>query len=288
MYVFLNEEELFVRRRQHNGKDLPLDLTELIREGPNTLTIHLIRSNAEMRDLVYAMALEILSISILDNTLALAETLPASESKNQILRRIAPDTDDEISVVSDDLVINLVDPFTARIFNRPVRSRFCTHQECFDHETFVRTRASTSRRRTLQEDWRCPICKKDARPQNLLIDGFLAEVHESLSKSGQLDEARAITVKRDGSWTLKAEAETSTDPTVASGSGSGSGSGSASTSTLSSNPVPATPSPSTSNSAKRKATDPAPFMPASQRLKLENRASDARPADTEPNVIVLD
>ncbi|PWY91132.1 hypothetical protein BO70DRAFT_358564 [Aspergillus heteromorphus CBS 117.55] len=278
MYVFLNDQEMFVRRRQHNGKDLPLELTEGIQEGRNTLTIHLIRSNAEMRDALYAMGIEIMSIFALDPGLAAARILPAEESQKQILKRMTPDADDEISIVSDDLAINLVDPFTARIFNRPARGRFCTHQECFDHETFIRTRASLSKRRVLKEDWWCPICKKDARPHTLIIDGFLVAVHESLNQSGQLDGARAISVKRDGSWTLKTDADSIPEPAVASGSGS----------TSQSPHISAPTSPTTSTTGKRKSTDRVPSAPpASQRPKFERIASDIG-LGAEPMVITLD
>ncbi|PYI01992.1 hypothetical protein BO78DRAFT_400929 [Aspergillus sclerotiicarbonarius CBS 121057] len=261
MYIFVNDQEVFARRRQQNGKDLPLEITEQLREGPNTVTIHLLRSPAEMKDQVYAAAIEILNLSDLASVVAAAQTLPASESQQQIYKRLTPDADDEVSIVSEDLVINLVDPFTARIFNRPVRGRLCTHQECFDHETYIATRASKSGRRSLREDWRCPICKRDARPQTLLIDGFLSAVHDYLSRTNQLDDARAIRVKRDGSWTLKADADTSTEQ------------------------ASDRPSTTASGSLKRKSSDSAASTP--QKPKRERSGSDNRVGNPE-QVIMLD
>ncbi|PWY73768.1 hypothetical protein BO94DRAFT_549757 [Aspergillus sclerotioniger CBS 115572] len=260
LYMFVNEVEVFARRRQQNGKDLPLEITEQLRKGPNTVTIHVLRSPAEMRDQVYAAAIEILNISDLGSVVAAAQSLPASESQEQIYKRLTPDTDDELSIMSEDLVINLVDPFTARIFNRPVRGRLCTHQECFDHETYITTRASKSGRRSFREDWRCPICKKDARPQTLLVDGFLVTVHDHLSRTNQLDDARAIRVKRDGTWTLKADADTSTEQT--------------------SDRISRT----ASVSLKRKSSDST--TPASQKPKFES-APDNRVGNPE-QVIMLD
>ncbi|GKZ17502.1 hypothetical protein AbraIFM66951_004402 [Aspergillus brasiliensis] len=265
VYIFVNEVELFARRRQHNGKDIPLEITEQLREGPNTVSMHFLRSPAEMRDQLYAAAVEILNISDLVSALDAAQILPASESLQQVEKRLTPNPDDEVSIVSEDLVIDLVDPFTARVFNRPVRGRLCTHQECFDHETYITTRALKSGRRTLREDWRCPICKQDARPQMLLVDGFLFNVREELSHTNQLDNARSIRVKRDGSWTVKADTGSSTEPT--------------SESAVASTSVP----------PKRKSSEAAvSISPASQRPKCERTSSDNLIRVPEPKVITLD
>eukprot|EP00136_Aspergillus_niger_P010337 XP_003188733.1 hypothetical protein ANI_1_2018064 [Aspergillus niger CBS 513.88] len=265
VYIFVNEVELFARRRQHNGKDIPLEITEQLHEGPNTVSMHFLRSPAEMRDQLYAAGVEILNVSDLVSALDAAQILPASESLQQIQKRLTSNPDDEVSIVSEDLVIDLVDPFTARVFNRPVRGRLCTHQECFDHETYITTRALKSGRRTLREDWKCPICKQDARPQMLVIDGFLCNIREELSHTNQLENARSIRVKRDGSWTLKSDTVSSTGQT--------SGSATAPTS------VP----------PKRKSSDSvASISPASQRPKCERTTSDNLIRVSEPKVIALD
>ncbi|KAF7592729.1 hypothetical protein BBP40_012560 [Aspergillus hancockii] len=208
-YVHVNKVELFARRRVHNGKDLPLDITDHLQEGENLISLHVIRGPAETNDLLYAMGVEILEVSDLARAISLAQPLPAAESREMIRKRVSSDSqDDEVSVVSDHLSINLVDPFTARVFDSPVRGRFCEHQDCFDHMTWVQTRASKSGKRSLKNDWRCPICGQDARPQHLVVDGFLREVHAELARTNQLEGARAILIKADGSWVLKAEADT--------------------------------------------------------------------------------
>ncbi|KAI9037756.1 MIZ zinc finger domain protein [Aspergillus affinis] len=211
IYVFINDVEAYVRRRIHNGKDLPLDISHYLREGVNTVAVHFIRNAAETRDLTYAMAVEVLDIVSLSRAKELAQPLAAAESREQIRTRLSPgqQQDDEVSIVSDNLTIDLVDPFMARVFNTPVRGRFCGHQECFDHDTWILTRASKSGNAPMKEDWKCPICHQDARPQSLVIDGFLVEVHEELARANRLETARAIQVKNDGSWQVRAETEAS-------------------------------------------------------------------------------
>ncbi|KAE8165367.1 hypothetical protein BDV40DRAFT_286340 [Aspergillus tamarii] len=207
-YVHVNGVELFVRRRVHNGKDLPLDITDHLREGDNMISLHFIRSPAEANDMLYAMGVEVLEISDLVRAFSLAQALPASECREQICQRLSSSSqDDEVSVVSDHLSINLVDPFTARIFSRPVRGRSCRHRDCFDHLTWIQTRASKSGKRSLKDDWKCPICGKDARPQQLVIDGYLQEVRAELARTNRLEGAKAILIKADGSWELKSESD---------------------------------------------------------------------------------
>ncbi|KAJ1711366.1 hypothetical protein G4B84_008532 [Aspergillus flavus NRRL3357] len=268
-YVHVNGVELFVRRRVHNGKDLPLDITDHLREGDNAVSLHFIRSSAEANDMLYAMGVEVLEVSDLVRAFSLAQALPASECREQICQRVSSSLqDDEVSVVSDHLSINLVDPFTARIFSRPVRGRSCKHQDCFDHLTWIQTRASKSGKRSLKNDWKCPICGQDARPQQLVIDGYLQEVRAELARTNRLEGAKAILIKADGSWELKSESDA---PPSSEGGPENTG-----------ERVP----------SKRKAPEPSNHSPApaTQRPKSERTNSMNGPVnDTHPpEVITLD
>ncbi|KAE8144137.1 hypothetical protein BDV25DRAFT_167571 [Aspergillus avenaceus] len=207
-YVFVNNTELFVRRRAQHGKDFPLDITNHLREGENTISLYLIRSPEETGATLFSMAVEVLEVSDLARTSSLAQPLSAAVSRERINKRVsAGNQDPDVSVVSDHLSVNLLDPFTARIFTRPARGRSCEHQDCFDHMTWIQTRASRSGKRSLKNDWRCPICGRDARPQHLVIDGFLQEVHEELRRTNRLEGARAILIKADGSWDVKTDVD---------------------------------------------------------------------------------
>ncbi|PKX98255.1 MIZ zinc finger domain protein [Aspergillus novofumigatus IBT 16806] len=208
IYIFVNGVELYVRRKFHNGKDIPLDISGHLKEGFNTISLHFIRSAAESRDVVYALAVEVMDILSFTQVKKLAQTLPALQARERIRRRLSSSTaDDELSIVSDYLSVNLVDPFMARIFDIPARGMTCEHVECFDLETYILTRASKAGKAVLKENWKCPICGADARPQHLIIDGFLGEVRADLVRMGCLEGARAIKIKADGSWELKSDGE---------------------------------------------------------------------------------
>lgn len=208
IYIFVNGVELYVRRKFHNGKDIPLDISGHLKEGLNTISLHFLRSAGESRDVVYALAVEVMDILSFTQVKKLAQTLPAPQSRERICRRLSSSAaDDELSIISDYLAVNLVDPFMARIFNIPARGITCEHVECFDLETYILTRASKAGKAVLKENWRCPICGADARPQHLIIDGFLSEVRAELVRTGCLEGARAIRIKADGSWELKSDGD---------------------------------------------------------------------------------
>jgi hypothetical protein len=266
IYIFVNGVEFYPRRKIHNGRDLPLDITHELREGVNQVSINVVRSPAEQKDLTYAMALEVLTFHSFSHVKAVARSLPAAESRKQICGRLArnqPGEDDELRIVSDDLKITLVDPFTARLFVVPVRGSHCEHPECFDHETFLQTRALTSGNRSpIEADWRCPICRQDARPQSLVVDGFLAEVRAELARTNHCTGARTLQIKADGSWEVKADAD---DPASQPGS-----------------PQPCCPALKRKSSALEDGARPSPH-----RLKIDRPASTSERILNESSAVII-
>ena len=119
----------------------------------------------------------------------------------------ATNDDDDFAMVVSDLSVDLADPFTSRIFNVPARSTSCLHRECFDLETFLLTRNSKSKRPnqpSMIDVWKCPLCSKDARPYNLIIIDFLADVRKLLEMQDNL-HVKAILISADGTWRPKPE-----------------------------------------------------------------------------------
>ncbi|KAI1911338.1 hypothetical protein LOZ61_003860 [Ophidiomyces ophidiicola] len=207
IYIHINDVEHFARRKFHHGKDLPLDITGSLKQGGNKIKITILRTEDECNKLFYSIGVEILQSISRGSARNSVEILSKSASINQIMQRLnAPVVDDEISIVDDYIAINLIDPFTARIFETPVRGRFCSHLECFDLDTFLNTRMmKVSKGQNMAGHWKCPICSRDARPKSLLIDEFLLDVRSQLALNNRLDDAKAITVRKDGLWTPKYE-----------------------------------------------------------------------------------
>jgi hypothetical protein len=164
-----------------------------------------LRTEGEQTTTFYAVAVESIQVASQERVRGKVSAISTTDSLSSITASLNLSADDEdIQIVDDHISIGLMDPFTAKIFDVPVRGKTCLHRECFDLETFLATRKSKRRDGpTMPDEWRCPICGLDARPQSLVVDEFLQHVRTSLEDTHQL-EARAILVKQDGSWEAKA------------------------------------------------------------------------------------
>ncbi|KAI9786803.1 MAG: hypothetical protein M1835_002927 [Candelina submexicana] len=208
-FLELNSSTIELRRKHQHGKDLPADLTPFIAKGVNQLKLSIIRTDREKVGIYYALSVEVVEVITggkLRECLTATGHIPAEHVLESIKASLSVKIDDEdIAVVNSNITIQLTDPYTARIFDTPIRSKACLHRECFDLDTFLQTRKSKRPEwPCMPDEWKCPICGSDARPQVLRIDGFLMEVRASLAKQNLLD-TRAIIVEEDGSWQPKAE-----------------------------------------------------------------------------------
>jgi len=203
-YFSLNGLALEQRKKIHHGKDMPIDFTHLLREGENTLEFTVLTSPSDTSHQKYLLAVEVTGVASYD---AIKERLfnenfvSADLVLDGIKRQLAPlANSDEIAMLSEStLTINLFDPFyQSKYCDIPVRSQACPHNDCFDLETFLTTRARKGDA-SVADQWRCPVCRGDARPQTLILDGFIKQVYEQLSNMG-LSNTRAIVVSKDGSW----------------------------------------------------------------------------------------
>lgn len=209
----INNQHLEIRRKSHHGKDLPIDITTLLRAG-NSVTMSISRGRDKLAKSAYFLAVEV--VEMLGHgeamEMVVGNQIPAHITLDSIKKSLAgPETnDDEIAMTIGDLAISLADPFTARIFTTPVRGSACLHRECFDLETFLNTRQSKPKRLEqpcMVDVWKCPLCNSDARPYSLRVDGFLSNVRVQLEQMGALD-AKAIWVAPDGRWRPKIEDKT--------------------------------------------------------------------------------
>lgn len=211
-YIHVNGKELFVRRKSHNGKDLPLDITPYLVEGENKLSLHFLLEPGECKNFRYVFGIERMQTLDFDRVRNQACTIPASDTRQSIKKRLSSSgEDDDLTVVSESLTVSLIDPFMAQIFKTPARSVHCEHLECFDLDTFIMTRKSESGPAAMNDNWQCPICKADARPMNLVIDEFFVNIRDELVSSNRLEEnVVAIDVRADGSWTVKVVSDENT------------------------------------------------------------------------------
>ncbi|KAI7546766.1 hypothetical protein KC331_g5414 [Hortaea werneckii] len=216
----LNGKALEARKKLHFGRYLPIDVTQYMTKGENTLEVYLNRSSQDKSAFDFAVGIEVVQTISEERLLGKIQTISAQESLDTIKKSLstAPtksnsnnndpndDDDDEIIMTSSTLTIPLFDPISAhQIFTVPVRGTHCRHRDPFDLATFLATRKREQPGYpSSPNDWRCPICRADARPDVLVQDAFLVSVREELA-SRDLLSTRAIIVSADGRWEVKRE-----------------------------------------------------------------------------------
>ena len=224
IFVSLNDQALEIRRRTHHPRDLSIDVTDFVLMRHNVLQVSLHRNQHEKESKsTYALGIECIKIIDRSQALQLPTHLKIPQCLATIKARLAPsstdaaaDNDDEIEVVNPHISIDLIDPFSSKIFTTPVRGKDCVHQDCFDLDNFLNSRPLRTPNGLVGADaWLCPICKKDARPGSLIIDDFLAGVRHKLQVDGKLEYTRAILVKADGSWRSKTPDTAGSAPSTA-------------------------------------------------------------------------
>lgn len=214
LYFSLNDKPIELRRKLQHGKNLPVDISRLVK-AQNKLKIYANLPSTATYPGDYAIAIETISFSSKEEIKRLClETrmIPASAVRASIISsfdKSSLDVDEDICITHSNTAIELFEPFSnSRIYDVPVRGVDCTHRNAFDLDVYLDTReydeVSEHVKVTKTDDWKCPICRADARPQSLVVDGFLQEVRSELEKANALD-TRTILVEEDGTWTAKQE-----------------------------------------------------------------------------------
>lgn len=205
--ILFNEQALEFRRKVNHSKDLPVDVTRNIQPGENVIKAAIMNVHSGSNDQYY-LAMEAITMatsSAIKDLVAQQDLLTSKERITAKLNNVDPD----VEALDDKLTIDMTDPFSAIMFHIPVRGRSCQHDQCFDLETFLETRGSTAKSKDEPcppDEFRCPICKGDARPQALVIDSFLKDIRKQLESIDRLD-AKAIQIDKDGHWAIKEEEE---------------------------------------------------------------------------------
>lgn len=212
VFIQLNNEPIQLRRKHIFNADLFVDITNQVNVGTNVLKVAMFPEKDKPIPVgAYILRVEILearSHAAIANQITLKQTIDRETAKAAIISRLKPSEDDDVVVELNQLALSIVCPFTMQLIKTPVRGRLCLHTECFDLDNYLASRPRKKPREPPDADaWKCPHCSGDARPLELVIDGFIMEVvtQVKVMKNVLLDEMREVVVKRDGSWELKKE-----------------------------------------------------------------------------------
>jgi hypothetical protein len=211
----VNDVILEVQGQPYQTKSLPIDITEFVRIGRNSIVLeNCADPNSEEATStlgLYAFAVEIITATTHTAILKSCQerTVSPEDSLRAITHSLQPSSPggDDLIVGAARTYIAVFDPISQiQICDLPARGMDCRHRECFDLLTFLQTRPREEPHWPSEPyAWRCPICLADVRPHRILIDGFLKEVREKLVSEGK-EKTRSIMVEADGRWKPMMEA----------------------------------------------------------------------------------
>ena len=201
--VLLNNKAIEFRRKPQYAKDLAVDVTSHIRKGHNQLSVTFLWQEAPPVDFHYSIGLELILVADINSIRAEIQSGLRSNTAEQLKNYFEPSPDSEVEMILEHLNIPLLDPFTSQMPNTPVRSVNCTHFQCFDLDVFLGSRPKDGNN---SGEFICPVCRKDARPQMLRLDDWMAQVLQKLKDDNQ-HGAKTIRVLPDLTWVVKEEAQ---------------------------------------------------------------------------------
>jgi len=110
-----------------------------------------------------------------------------AETRLMIKRLLAESSNDhEISM--DSLKVSLICPYSRTRMLIPIRSRNCSHLQCFDLSNYLQMNK-------LKPSWKCPVCGKHCPYNSLVVDRYFLEVIQKVTR-----DTTEVELLQDGNW----------------------------------------------------------------------------------------
>jgi len=108
-------------------------------------------------------------------------------TRNLIKKKLS---DDDDGIATTNLKVSVACPLGKMRMSMPCRPQCCDHLQCFDASLFLMMNEK-------KPTWTCPVCDGPALYDDLMVDGYFAEI----IKSAELpEEENEIILNQDGSW----------------------------------------------------------------------------------------
>ncbi|GMK54141.1 hypothetical protein CspeluHIS016_0107270 [Cutaneotrichosporon spelunceum] len=137
-------------------------------------------------------------VTTMENLLGRLESLAPTDPAVELARlRQQAAEDDDIQVGTSSL--SLKDPLSGMRISKPVRSRKCSHLQCFDARWWLESNKS-------HPQWLCPHCSKELDFEDIICDGYFLSILRAVPDS--FDE---VTLEPNGEWHTQNNQYGSTD-----------------------------------------------------------------------------
>ncbi|BEI93876.1 uncharacterized protein CcaverHIS019_0603350 [Cutaneotrichosporon cavernicola] len=137
-------------------------------------------------------------VTTMEDLLGRLESLTPTDPEVELARlRQQAAEDDDIQVGTSSL--SLKDPLSGMRITKPVRSRKCSHLQCFDAKWWLESNKS-------HPQWLCPHCSKELDFEDVICDGYFLSILRAVPDS--FDE---VTLEPSGEWHTQNNQYGSTD-----------------------------------------------------------------------------
>jgi hypothetical protein len=113
-----------------------------------------------------------------------------------------------IETKADFDIVHTRCPLSLWEIDTPVRGIECEHLQCYDADAYVDVNIKT---RNVEKRWKCPVCSKLTRPEDLVVDEFLLSGMRSARRELGLpdDEGlmKRLKLERGGEWAILEDEE---------------------------------------------------------------------------------
>ncbi|KAH5740662.1 hypothetical protein HBI17_176240 [Parastagonospora nodorum] len=166
------------------GSTRPADITSQVRISPANYRNNLVVTYAltQKKYNLFVYMVRKFSVEELTQRIKQRNVITRQSVLNEMAEK-ANDPDIEF----DSMVMSLKDPISTLRISTPCRSTVCTHNQCFDADSFLQ----------LQEQaptWTCPICNKAISYEGLAVDQYVEEILRKVRNADQ------VTIKPNGDW----------------------------------------------------------------------------------------
>ncbi|KAJ1022909.1 hypothetical protein NDA13_004958 [Ustilago tritici] len=145
--------------------------------------IDLTYTNAPKRHVLVAAICQVTSV----DTLVERVRTKQFRSKEDLLSRMRREAADD-DIEEGAATMSLKCPFSYMRIKTPSRSQHCSHVQCFGAESFFSVNEQTP-------SWECPICHRTIKAEDLIMDGFVADILKRVPQ-----DQESVIVEPDGSW----------------------------------------------------------------------------------------
>eukprot|EP01117_Protostelium_nocturnum_P010541 TRINITY_DN3790_c3_g1_i1.p1 TRINITY_DN3790_c3_g1~~TRINITY_DN3790_c3_g1_i1.p1 ORF type:complete len:537 (-),score=98.68 TRINITY_DN3790_c3_g1_i1:38-1648(-) len=174
-----------IKRATKKEKDKPADISTSCKPDRNIVSI---RSSVYGQYIVVINLFKKMTPKYLIDQVLSEKVLDFQQSLSKIQKLIAEQSSDEIQTMSSK--ISLLDAWTRKRINMPVRANTCNHIQCMELESHILANEKQSK-------WNCPNCSKKAEYKDLFVDSYFLDILKQTPPS-----VEEVEFHKDGSWSI--------------------------------------------------------------------------------------